>query len=955
MEEEVDNHHGVSSEMEEDSEEEESVVCGSIKKLSRYIEQGFKNVSNQSERKRNVIVVGLTGSGKSTLINSMAGCKMRQISQSRAVANGWPTDTIVVHGSQHTKIGHSLTTSETKLVKAIPVEGQSDIILWDAPGFEDSKGEEQNIANAVNLQRLLTTSSQGSALKQSDLVILVVLDAPSLFSTRGDQVKRTMETLSALFGGQQQDGQSTLQKHLPSMVFILTKTSRVTHASLDAMKQWVVTFAKDSGITLDGYLDKIVAYDPLDDSHKTHLKSLIAGVQPVARGQRFRTTLNAKDERRLREIFIECKSSITKCMQEADSGGAERAWKLLDVLQVIDHDEIAKCVQEVRTMVVDVAQGWKEKVRALHTDNSAKGRKEVKCLLGLFNTYLPFVKDVGKSDLQNDYVELDQEVKQQEAMHQEHENAALKERFSPLQTALVRALIKRADDDIDRGDSKSEFRTYPDKKFEPSLEDVRCIAASKEGREVMSFLAGAKKRAEGRGHYVHGDQHSIEDLVQRWRADILKIYNGIKREWNINSDLRVIVKRLHDHSDHAVEAKFSELCVHNLSADKISDLTGLGFDKIETDVQRVCSLVKESADLLSGRDRLTRLRSTEKVDSVVNKFLVSLKQQAVDRQRKWKNDVDKLISEINNILHEEQYERDAVQLGKALQSLKQQHVEAKYKEVLAQIQQKINTFQGTGDLETLAKAENYAENMRRNRTLRKLKIELEAHMPDLNASPIHVFAANHLLKLGEEVTEEIERGEPKDPHYLKLTCLRKFMEILKTVRGAFHEDVDEFEKTLKDRSKAKLGQIVDLTKQEVERTGRERMTAESQERISKMLVKGFSIATELSMQSYFKDRIQVVLGKGLDDSGFYVIGSSLERMAAGGLAGVQGGVEAAEMARAIIDEFPEFKNFNTRLFNRKDQGVRYVALTLLSFSSHAMSYTALFLAWNPKHAVSSPA
>ena len=66
------------------------------------------------------------------------------------------------------------------------------MILWDAPGFEDSTGSEQNIANAVNLQRLLKDSSHTG----SSLAVLLVLDAPSLEGGRGGLVKKTLDMLS---------------------------------------------------------------------------------------------------------------------------------------------------------------------------------------------------------------------------------------------------------------------------------------------------------------------------------------------------------------------------------------------------------------------------------------------------------------------------------------------------------------------------------------------------------------------------------------------------------------------------------------------------------------------------------------------------------------------------------------------------------------------------------------
>jgi hypothetical protein len=45
-------------------------------------------------------------------------------------------------------------------------------------------------------------------------------------------------------------------------------------------------------------------------------------------------------------------------MSKTDGEEASRDWKLLEALQVVDHEEVTKCVGEVRTMVVGLAQKW---------------------------------------------------------------------------------------------------------------------------------------------------------------------------------------------------------------------------------------------------------------------------------------------------------------------------------------------------------------------------------------------------------------------------------------------------------------------------------------------------------------------------------------------------------------------------------------------------------------------
>jgi hypothetical protein len=146
-----------------------------------------------------------------------------------------------------------------------------------------------------------------------------------------------------------------------------------------------------------------------------------------------------------------------------------------------------------------------------------------------------------------------------------------------------------------------------------------------------------------------------------------------------------------------------------------------------------------------------------------------------------------------------------------------------------------------------------------------------------------------------------------------------------TLRTAFPENIDDMEARLKNMAASHLRATVERVKQDVVALGKEMITKEAQERIARMLVKGHAIATELRCMSAFQKGIQKVLEKGLNDEGRYIIGISLESMAAGHgrLGDEKGGDEATEIARAIIDSFPAFKNFNVKLFNAKASGVTF--------------------------------
>ena len=900
-------------EEEDDEEAEDTTVRRSIKKLRRFIKRGTRNVLDQCERKKNVVVVGLTGSGKSTLINSMAGCKMRRITAHQANAYGLPGDSIVVRGRAYSKIGNTFGESETSLVQPVPLE---ETILWDAPGFKDSQGAEQNIANAVHLQRLLEASSRPTA---QGFVILVVLDAPSLDSGRGGQVKETLEMLTELFGGQQHNGKAALEKNLPGIVFVLTKTTKI-EASLGTMRQWVVKLAEKAGIDLSECRDKIIEYNPLcsDDSHKDQLKSLLAAAISIERGQKFCTTLNADDETLLRQIFDECTKSMKAHMSEADADSARRDWALLEDLQVVEHEEVAKLVREVRSIVAGLAQKWKAKVRELHTDLSAGGRQEVRRMLNLLEKNLPIVREVGELDLAQEYRELQEQVKEQEARYQENENSSFRERFSLLRTALRDVLVDRADADFIRMSAESEFGKVAGK--EPLL----AIKEVQQGRDITAFFSETEKTAEERRLFLYGDQHDVLKLINDQRATIVGEFKGIRSEWKLNSDARGHVRTLEKHINHATKDNFVDLSQRQFAVKDVCTLIDLGFDGVAADVRKVASLVEESEKLLS--DRKAFLRATGEVKTVVNKFLSSLKQRAIHEHTAWKKKVEKLVSQITKTLDDEHYEQDAAKLAKALDSLRQRDG-SKYAEMIGQIKKKIDRYQSKGELHKLFKLHDFNQIAKRNLTVKKLKQELASHLPDLDEKIVRLHAMGLINHLLEEVRQEIDRGDPKDPQYLECTSLRKLTACLKTIRESFGEEADMIDTELRKRVTEKLTQTVQLVKWEVESIGRERMTISSQWNIAKMLVKGYSMATELSMQSKFEDDIKEVLASGLNDEGLSVIGDSLNVMAKG--RGDNVTEEAAEIAQTIIDHFPQFKEINTKLFNSKAQTVRCAYVKLL--------------------------
>jgi hypothetical protein len=115
-----------------------------------------------------VMVLGNTGTGKSTAVNYLMGCKMKLVKPVELNLPGVKKVVIVDPKSTRPEvmpIGHG-DTSYTFMPKIVSDPDNNDQAYCDCPGFTDNRGAEINIANAINTRKVLqqATGGQGGIL-----------------------------------------------------------------------------------------------------------------------------------------------------------------------------------------------------------------------------------------------------------------------------------------------------------------------------------------------------------------------------------------------------------------------------------------------------------------------------------------------------------------------------------------------------------------------------------------------------------------------------------------------------------------------------------------------------------------------------------------------------------------------------------------------------------------------
>jgi len=296
-------------------------------------------------------------------------------------------------------------------------------------------------------------------------------------------------------------------------------------------------------------------------------------------------------------------------------------------------------------------------------------------------------------------------------------------------------------------------------------------------------------------------------------------------------------------------------------------------------------------------------------------------QRALQTQGQWNDRCHALKEIINTVLLDGKYDRDVDKLSATLNDLKEHMIgrshdenHMHYENELVKIKGKIDQLQDEGILNTYVKAGQFYTIVTNYQTLSQLRKKLALHI-ELDATPMRDRAFKALGELEEAAKEEI-RSDPPDTNNLECSSLRKISAIFPTLKNAFPAEVHTMKKEFENLSMETIKKTEERLKS-LKGLAEEDLTQEVK-KIVEMLVKGYAIATELTIEPVFQRGIQKVLEEDVKDGICYEIGLSLAAM----VQSQSGSFGGKEVARAIIDKFPAFKSFNIQLFNKKANAVR---------------------------------
>ncbi|CAF4058236.1 unnamed protein product [Rotaria magnacalcarata] len=268
-----------------------------IQELKRLVEK-TKEAAELIRGKEIVLLIGGTGAGKSTTIQFLAGCEMKEVPVE--VAPGRFLDHITAvkvpnYPGLKDVISNPECQSETRYITPVTIPlkdilgpGETgNIILCDAPGFGDTAGSEVDIANGVGIIE---------ALKGCKSVKILAL---SSFKALGDRAQGIQELAHILI-----KMIANIEDRLDTMNYAFTKYPSTTdiHAYILNIKEKVVD--KDHSLRSDISFvavlkdmiektqNKVEKIDPIHGNRKLFIRTLQRGEGITCPEEAFRFSMN---------------------------------------------------------------------------------------------------------------------------------------------------------------------------------------------------------------------------------------------------------------------------------------------------------------------------------------------------------------------------------------------------------------------------------------------------------------------------------------------------------------------------------------------------------------------------------------------------------------------------------------------------------------------------------------
>jgi hypothetical protein len=326
----------------------------SITLLNHCVELGEQNSAPAAEKVVSIFA-GNAGSGKSTALNALLGCQMKAVRPRELGLPGTGRVFIVDPESPREEvlpIGHHVRQSQTFLPQIVQTPDEPNSAYCDCPGFSDTRGAEINIANAINIRKIL---QQATGVKA-----VFLAEYTDFIDGRGSSIRNMEAMCKKMFGGA-----DNLRRYQNSVLLGITKAPFYDEdepLTRNTVRELLTGSDSDIAAIL---ANRIFLFDPLDRAadnpdfwsmQRCRIEIAQLGHIPQQQAANlFQTALTDGDQVHLLDTVRALQPKIINAITQVDVTALGQHWQLLQRLRVIEHPEANQLIEGQVLPAISVA------------------------------------------------------------------------------------------------------------------------------------------------------------------------------------------------------------------------------------------------------------------------------------------------------------------------------------------------------------------------------------------------------------------------------------------------------------------------------------------------------------------------------------------------------------------------------------------------------------------------
>jgi hypothetical protein len=359
----------------------------SISLIEHCAQLGKRNANDATEKTVSIFA-GNTGAGKSTTLNALLGCQMKAVRPRELGLPGIARIVVVDPESPRAEvmpIGHHVMRSQTFLPKIVQDPDNPNSAYCDCPGFSDTRGAEINIANAINIRKIL---QQATGVK-----VVFLTGYNGLLVDRGSSIRALEDMCLQMFGGI-----DNLREYQNSVLLGITQAP-LYEDDEPVTRSMIRELLTESNRSVSQILaNRLFLCDPLERGGEDFWSrgQFLAAIEQMpcipqeVASNMFQTALTGNDMTTLQRIVRHQVGELRSTLEQDDYPAASRCWNLLKRLRIIEHREVAELMKgQVIPHMRGYAAGRTATFNEYVAQHNFTEAERLLASLGAFNEHFP--------------------------------------------------------------------------------------------------------------------------------------------------------------------------------------------------------------------------------------------------------------------------------------------------------------------------------------------------------------------------------------------------------------------------------------------------------------------------------------------------------------------------------------------------------------------------------------